>query len=93
MTKSSKYVINRLVIVDTNQRMDWTRVRIPTAPPQTHFESVCYTAKARWSRNGSTMRNPSTITGSNPVKCVFDGAELGIDRLVEIRVDYRGDLR
>jgi len=23
------------------------------------------------------MRNPSTITGSNPVKCVFDGAEIG----------------
>jgi len=67
----------------------WTRVRIPTAPPQTHFESVCYTAKARWTRNGSTTRNPSTITGSNPVKCVFDGAELGIDRC-EDRVEFTG---
>jgi len=37
LTKNSKYVINRLVIVDTNQRMDWTRVRIPTAPPKTHY--------------------------------------------------------
>ena len=52
-------------------------MRIPPAPPQTHFESVCYTAKARWTRKGSTKRNPSTIAGSNPVKCVYDGGELG----------------
>ena len=33
------------------------------------------------------------VSEDTRIQCVYDGAELGIDRRVEMRVDYRGGLR